>query len=102
MPKHILTKEDSIKGGKVSKRRPLDKMWKDKLEAYIESKDTTLLDGLFKVMLSKAGEGNIQAIKEILDRSYGRAIQPIQHTGDSEQPVIIRTEQQKKFIEGDE
>ena len=102
MDKHKFTKEELIKGGKNSKRKPLNEMWRDKLESIPDGDDKTRLEKLFDIMTMCASDGNMQAIKELLDRTYGRAIQPIQHTGDSEQPVIIRTEQQKKFIEGDE
>jgi hypothetical protein len=96
---HKLTKADSIKGGKNSKRKPLDELWRAKLEEYDEEKDGSILDGLFDTLATEGKAGNIQAIKEALDRAYGKSNQKLQLSGDEDKPVIIRTERQKKFIE---
>lgn len=87
--------------GRKGKRKPLDVAWRTKLEEYLSEKDKSLLDELFGVMIAQANTGNIQAIKELLDRAYGKAKQSIEHSGEIAQPVLECTPEQKAFIESD-
>jgi len=66
--------------GKKSKRKPLDHQWREKLNDYIKDKDITTLDLVYKVLVKEVSKGNIMAIRELLDRSYGKSKQPIEHS----------------------
>ena len=63
------------KGGKNSKRKPLDVQWRDKLTKALGDSDRSALDAIYGILLNEAKNGNIQAIRELLDRSFGKAIQ---------------------------
>jgi hypothetical protein len=67
--------------GKKSKRRPLNDMWRDKLEEVTFAPKTgkerqKQLDELYALLMKSAKKGGgvgVMAIKEILDRAYGKA-----------------------------
>ena len=77
MARHKLTKADSIKGGENSKRLPLNEAWRDKLETKADGKEDTQLEELFQALMIESRNGNIQAIRETLNRVYGQAPQKI-------------------------
>jgi hypothetical protein len=105
MGKHVLTAEDGSKGGKKSKRRPYDQVWREKLDEKIKSgpyKGKTVNEMLFDVLKTEAGTGNIQAIKELYERSYGKAKQfiDIEHTGDFNNNITFEFVESKKKKKG--
>lgn len=73
MPKPF-TKDDNraSEAGKKSKRRSLDAIFRERIEA------NGSLDNIMEVLESMAQGGDIQAIKELLDRTYGKAKQSIE------------------------
>lgn len=79
--KTSFTSDTAKKAGANSIRKPLDQAWRDKLEEYKKSKNTSLLDEIFQVLEDKAKEGNLKAIDMLLDRSHGKAKQDVNITG---------------------
>lgn len=62
--------------GKKSKRKPLDHQWRDKLnEALADEPNRTILDQIFQILIELSAQGNTMAIRELLDRAYGKAVQ---------------------------
>ncbi len=86
-PKNQFTSERAREAGKKSKRKPLDVQWRDKLMQYTDNKDETLLDEIFHVLRTEASTGNMQAVKELLDRSFGKAKQPIVGGSETDEPI---------------
>tara|TARA_Y100000361_G_scaffold152325_1_gene171520 strand:+ start:4940 stop:5251 length:312 start_codon:yes stop_codon:yes gene_type:complete len=80
-------REGGKKGGKISKRRPLDVQWRDKLTKALGDSDRSTLDAIYGILLNEAKGGNMQAIKELLDRSFGKAKQPIIGGDDTDEPI---------------
>ena len=70
-------KKNGQKGGKISKRKPLDEQWRDKLNKSLGEGDRTTLDAIYGILLNAAKDGNIKAIEVLLERSYGKANQNI-------------------------
>ncbi len=50
------------------------------------------IEPIFKALLLKAAEGDVAAIKEILDRGWGRAIQQVDVTSKGEQLSSVSPE----------
>ena len=68
--------ENGAKGGKKSKRLPLNEQWTAKLEEF-NGDDKQLLGEIFDILLECARKGNVKAVQELLDRSFGKAKQSI-------------------------
>ena len=79
-------------GGKLSKRTPLNNAWREELEK--ESENDSILNTLFNVLIEESKKGNLQAIKELLDRAYGK---PSQAPSEFENNVV-----EVKLISGEE
>ena len=75
-PEKPFTSETGRLAGMKSKRKPLDHAWREKLEA-LKDGDKSRLDELFNILIEQAADGNIRAVTELLDRSYGKAKQVI-------------------------
>lgn len=75
------TSDTAREAGKKSKRLPLNRAWQDKLEKLKEGGDGTILDDIFQTLTIEAAAGNIQAVKELLDRTYGKAVQKQEISG---------------------
>ena len=61
--------------GKKGKRLPINIQWRDKLQKALSDGETTALDATFSILMREAKGGNIMAIRELLDRSFGKAVQ---------------------------
>lgn len=89
---HKLTKEEMSRGGTKSKRKPFDERMKDFLNDFIDEKDPdkgTIEDALRKALIKYGLKGNIQAIREIFDRTYGKAKQDISLDSNGEIKIIL-------------
>lgn len=75
LTKTSFNSERAREAGKKGKRKPLDIQWRAKLNSAVEGDDRTLLDEVFDLLMAMAREGNPAAIRELLDRSFGKAIQ---------------------------
>lgn len=51
--------------------------------------DATVMEGIILSLLAQASKGNIQAIKEVLDRNYGKEADKVELTGSDGQPIAI-------------
>ena len=74
-PSVKFTSETARKAGQKSKRKPLDLQWRDKLNNALGSSNRTALDAIYALLLKEANNGNIMAIRELLDRSFGKSKQ---------------------------
>jgi len=79
------------KGGKNSKRKPLDVQWRDKLSKALSNSDKSTLDAIYGILLNEAKNGNMKAIEVLLDRAFGKSKQAIEMSGqvDSDQTTTI-------------
>lgn len=79
MPRHVLTQEDRIKGGKTGKRRPLHEIWGEKITELkgAGKNKKAFLDELLVILKNEARTGNLKAVEILLDRVYGKAAQHI-------------------------
>lgn len=72
------------------------KRWQKALEralARLSNSDTDAgLDKVADQVVSSAVGGDVQAWKEIGDRMDGKATQALEHSGDSEKPIVHRIE----------
>jgi hypothetical protein len=102
-PKWTFEKHPEIasKAGKKSKRKPLDVVWRKKLEEYTiaNSEDQQLLiDELFQILIKTARSGgseSLKAIDQLLDRAYGKAKSSLTITDESvlsEAPKSLKIE----------
>ena len=56
-----------------------------------EEKDgMTAAEAILKRLRQMATQGNIKAAEMLLDRSYGKAKQPVEHTGKDGAPIEIK------------
>lgn len=46
-------------------------------------------DFIFKTLLRMARRGNLKAIEMLLDRRFGKAVQPNEHTGKNGEPITL-------------
>ena len=88
--RHELTPEERLRGSRNGKRKPLNAAWVELLEAIPQDGGETLLSELFRLLMSEARMGNIQAIKEVIDRAYGKAAQSIE--------IDIKTDEALTYI----
>lgn len=51
--------------------------------------DATVMESIILSLLAQAAKGNINAIKEVLDRNFGKEAQPVELTGRDGQPIEI-------------
>lgn len=51
--------------------------------------DATVMESIILSLLAQAAKGNINAIKEVLDRNFGKEAQPVELTGKDGQPIEI-------------
>lgn len=54
----------------------------DKVAEKNKTTPEEIWDQLFAVLYKNAKDGNYNFMKDILDRNFGKAIQPLEHTGD--------------------
>lgn len=95
MGKHILTKEDSIKGGKTSKRPSFDASLRELISEYLEDKDPT--EGNRKAAMVRAAfdqflQGNYKPLSYLIDRGWGTSKQTVLNTFKEESPLKIKFE----------
>jgi len=68
--------EAGKKGGKISKRKSFDSRMKEFMDE-VDDEGMSNEDKLRLVLMTSARDGNIQAVKEIFDRTFGKARQDI-------------------------
>jgi hypothetical protein len=74
--------------GKKSRRKPLEVRMQEFLnEKMQEGDDRSREDILRQALFKFAIKGNMLAVKEMLDRAYGKAKQSIEHTGEGGDPI---------------
>lgn len=49
--------------------------------------EVDILGDIFLQYVNKARSGDLKAIDSLLDRAYGKAVQPLKHSGDQENPI---------------
>lgn len=79
-PKGVVHKH---KGGRKQGSRNLSTILRDALSTKVTLKDETktTAEWIIQALISKAGKGDIQAIREIMDRMEGKATQRTEITG---------------------
>ena len=78
--------------GKKSKRKPFDQKMREWLDSAVKEGENLTVHELFQKALMKEGaKGNVQAIKEVYDRAYGKAKQNIKLSGDVKTGDDIQT-----------
>ena len=70
------------KGAKASHTLQVEKARAEFIRMYLEK-----IKPINEALLAKAEAGDIQAIKELHDRVYGRPAQPL--VGDKDNPIVI-------------
>lgn len=75
-----LNRELAKECGKRSKRLPLNVAWRNILNSPLEE-GITHMDKLLEVLFQQALDGNMMAIREILDRAYGKPKQSNEYLG---------------------
>jgi hypothetical protein len=89
MPKHILTPKDGSKGGKKSRRKPFDIRLREYFDKYFEECEQKGDKRTRKEIMIEAGyklfkDGNNRPLSYLMDRAFGKAKQPIEHSGEIE------------------
>lgn len=51
--------------------------------------DQTLLDGAILSLIAQANKGNVPALKELLERVFGKEVEKVELTGSDGQPIAI-------------
>jgi hypothetical protein len=106
MPRHKLTKEESAKGGTISKRKSFDKELKSALEVFLsmvvdssgekESRGEQMIRAAYNHWL----DGNSKPMEILMNRGFG----PVKTDGKRDDKcgkvLVVVPEQQKKYIEG--
>lgn len=72
-----------------NKNNVKNKPFADAIQRAIAQDDGKRLRAIAEALLTKAAGGNIMAIKELADRTDGKAIQQMQLSGDAESPLTI-------------
>jgi len=73
----------AVAGGKKSKRKSFDKRMQEWLESKIKAKiensteEITVEEAMRQILFREANKGNVNAIKEVFDRAYGKSRQVI-------------------------
>ena len=75
-----LNKKLASECGKKSKRLPLNVAWRNILNSPLEE-GISNMDKLLQTLLDKAFEGDVTAIREILDRTYGKVKKTNEYLG---------------------
>lgn len=78
----------TIAAAKKSKRRPLEKQWREKLTSLIGKSDKSELDILYSLLWKFLKKGNMKAGEMLLNRSFGKAKDLIVLSSDSKNPII--------------
>jgi len=64
-----------------------NRLWADTIKRAVVQSDGERLRRIAEALLMKAEDGDMTAIKELGDRLDGKAMQAIEHSGDSEHPI---------------
>ncbi len=85
-------REGGKKGGKISKRLPLDVEWRNKLYAIQKegTKNTTGLNKIYDILMRNAEAGNMKAIEILFDRTFGNK-STIELTGKDGESINTQT-----------
>lgn len=78
--------------GRPKKIPKLDELLGEVLGA--ETRGVTAAEAILKRLRSQAAAGNVRAAELLLDRAYGKAKQPMEHTGANGGPVEIKWPEQ--------
>ena len=62
----------------------------------INADDVDIMGDIFQQFVNKARNGDLKAIDSLLDRAYGKAVQPLKHQGDPENPLELSQESAKE------
>lgn len=79
---------NGAKGGRPKGKRSLEgEMLRDYISSVIEKEKAPIISAL----IEKAKSGDVMAFKELMDRAYGKAMQPTDITSDGESiaPVLV-------------
>jgi hypothetical protein len=77
------SRENGKKGGR---KKGLATIEADKMKEYIAKRVAENGEAIVSVLLEKSLDGDIPAIKELFDRGFGKATQPL--AGDKDNPLI--------------
>lgn len=72
-----------------NKNNVKNKPFAEAIQRAIAQDDGKRLRAIAEALLTKAADGDISAIKELADRTDGKAIQQMQLSGDAESPLTI-------------
>lgn len=76
--------------GRPKKLPPLDALLADVLGG--EDPDESEAKNVLAALLKEAKKGNVQAAVAVLDRAYGKPKQPVEHSGDKDNPVRVNVD----------
>ena len=96
-------KELGSKGGKASKRKPLDAKLLEMAEKLIgDGSNKTRDDIINENLLLMAEDRDLQAMREYFDRVYGKAPQSLKVEADVKQDVVVRSSTEADYMRGDD
>lgn len=76
--------------GRQKKLPALDALLADVLGG--ENPDESEAKNVLEALLKQAKKGNVQAAVAVLDRAYGKPKQPVEHSGDKDNPVKVQVD----------
>lgn len=76
------------KGNKNSSKK--NRLLTDTLKRRLIQDEAKRANNVINALLNKAEDGDVHAIKEVLDRSDGKVQTDTKISGDSEQPLMIK------------
>lgn len=76
--------------GRQKKLPALDALLADVLGG--ENPDESEAKNVLEALLKQAKKGNVQAAVAVLDRAYGKPKQPVEHSGDKDNPVRVNVD----------
>ena len=89
------SKENGKKGGRPKGYVALEA---EKARQLITERVSEYLEPIISALIKKAEKGDIRAVKELFDRSWGKSIQTVEASINGETPKFILTEEQRYKI----
>ena len=88
------------KGGKISKRPPLDKKIKESFEKFIEERikkgdNRTRLELMIESAWMQFCKGNSKPLQYLIDRGFGKAVQPLSMIPNNTDPSLYVSQDPK-------
>ena len=88
-PEHRFKPGQSGNPGGRPKTKLITQAYRELLEQVDPKERKTLAEILARKAVAQARKGNLAALKEITDRTEGKSVQPLSHSGLGSEPVAI-------------